>query len=563
MSVITILQAAGVNPFKDSEPGVSSRSDQLLKSTAALKPGEEIQGVIAKPLPGGRAVVTILGRDMELALPKPLPTGTPLTFTVLRTAPNIELKLLQESIDKGRNGAEPGRPLPESPEDGPGQRLARQAPQSRGGAGDQLRSLRRQAVDTQGANKAALAPERSLSQKPDLAPNRGPRTNPYETRAAGRETSTNARETLEFVGAEKLSRMFSAGDTFTARVLKTGPSQKVEIAFNRQSADVDVKAPLKEGEIYLFKVTRTEPEVELKPLKSFGGDQAAASRSGGAGETRDAPLGETVGELKTAVETLLRENPESPRLSVKLELLSRVLNEIVYNDEKTDQKDFLQIFFRRTGQTLERAIFKEGEGTLPESGKASIDAENVKSIALNFLREWEELGEARPKNTGEDKLISQVAKLAESVEAEQTRNTHTFPTEGTLKFQIPFAFHESVSTGWLSLRFDFSKGKSFNRGESKEIMMVFFLDLTKLGAVRVDAGLRDNNRVRMEIMVEHEPVAEFVRRAIPELTEKLSGHDLVVESARVSTAERRKIEARDDNAAPGAGFFQASIHVVA
>jgi hypothetical protein len=268
-------------------------------------------------------------------------------------------------------------------------------------------------------------------------------------------------------------------------------------------------------------------------------------------------MGEGWERLHAALDVLM-EKEDAPHIRSQVLPLLKALEQAVYSVKTGNDADFFRTFLNRTGQTLENELFQLFTGRGQPGAEKSEIQDNLKSALLSFMQASREGPDVDSPVL--QRAFTSASALLDSVETGQVLNNLSSAKEGAMFFQVPFALREHVSTGYLSLNFDF-KGRDRKKGP-REILTVFFLDLTALGGVRVDAGLTAGERVRVSVMVEKEETLSFVRMNLPRLTERLAAHDLNVESMQAIAAPRSKLQEGCSEDLQ-TSMIEARIHVVA
>ena len=271
-------------------------------------------------------------------------------------------------------------------------------------------------------------------------------------------------------------------------------------------------------------------------------------------------MGEAVALLRSAVMEETDESGENSILKNHLKKLIRVVNTVVYDDRVEDKRNFFRNFLGRTGQNLENSLFKMVQN--PNHSQKSLDqlanGNNIKSLALEVLQAIRNTPENESRSL--QQVMTATSALADTLETGQIVNNLAQARENVLYFQIPFVLQEQVSTGYLSMKFE--EREQDTRKDSQDISIVFFLDLTNLGGVRIDAGLSRDDRLKISILLENEKPLKFVRKKLPGLIQRLSAQNITLDSVKAMTASREKLEegCKEDL---HTGFFEAQLHVVA
>ena len=571
MTVIAIAAAAGNRPAQniDSDSPSGQTQSRIDGGKAALRAGRLVQGQVihgrvTKLLPDMQALVRILGSEAKLSLPFPQPVGANIAFSVLKTGTEVELKLLEESLPQqpqkakselssaktGQTGAEANKTEPLL-EKGALVRARVNHLNSRNEAVIEWRGREVPVILTR-----AVPPGRHYSFRVDRAGNEIMLTPVREQVPDAKAEVSAAKVGRGGEETNKAGPLLEKGALVRARLNHLNSRNEAVIEWRGREVPVILTRAVPPGRHYSFRVDRAGNEMVLTPVREQV--REVETMPGSLLQRLEArtPLGEGWERLHAALGPLI-EKEDASHLRPQILPLLKALEQAVYDVKNGKDTDFFRTFLNRTGQTLENSLYQLlTRNQQPESDRG-VAQDNLKSLLLNFIQSSSDGRDV--DSSALQRAFSSASALLDSVETGQVLNNLTSAKEGAMFFQVPFALREHVSTGYLSLKFDF-KGRNRSKGP-REILTVFFLDLTALGGIRVDAGLTGGERVRVSVMVEKEETLPFVRLNLPHLTQRLAAHDLNVESVQAVAAPRNKLEegCREDLRA---GMIEARIHVV-
>ncbi len=237
-------------------------------------------------------------------------------------------------------------------------------------------------------------------------------------------------------------------------------------------------------------------------------------------------------EALHGLEATLKEG--SPLRQRVEEMIGR-LPDLIHKETDVGRPDFLRRFIQHSGipsETLFRSVAEWGQEprSSPPHGLVS---------AL-LLLETELEHEVRPdgKSSG---AAPQTPMLSASLEAIQnvlrhlllqwTTNAFRFPQEHQLVYDLPFAWAGGTEGGRLLLRFEYEDRSEDRDGKGalSDVLVVFLLDLERMGPVRVDARLKQLERIAVTVMVERPDVESYVRDRLPLLQAGLERCGLRIE----------------------------------
>ncbi len=132
------------------------------------------------------------------------------------------------------------------------------------------------------------------------------------------------------------------------------------------------------------------------------------------------------------------------------------------------------------------------------------------------------LGRLDSNDSARTDLLRQVQRGIQNIELQQLSNVFAHEEHQPILLQLTHPMFAVAQTAQLYVRNNASQQQSQPQGR-QDYTLVFLLDFTELGALRVDASVRDS-QVQATINVEQPAAADFVASHLSDLTARL--HDL-------------------------------------
>ena len=229
-----------------------------------------------------------------------------------------------------------------------------------------------------------------------------------------------------------------------------------------------------------------------------------------------------------------------------------LIRNLVYDETQLGRSDFFRRFLQLSGFLTESG---SAEGAKPEAG-IETDPQNARELLSRIEQQVSRYLEHGRNSPEHNELRSLAGQLQDSAKgllqhllAAQTLNTMSFAENGTMSFDIPFGWAGLIEPGRLSVQFreDGGEDDSEDRGPT-EILIVFLLDLQRIGPIRVDALIKKEDHVSVTVMVEDSEVADYVKNRLPELESALEASGFSVErlSCLKTLPNRIKEESRPE-----------------
>jgi flagellar hook-length control protein FliK len=129
------------------------------------------------------------------------------------------------------------------------------------------------------------------------------------------------------------------------------------------------------------------------------------------------------------------------------------------------------------------------------------------------------LGRLDSNDAARTDLLRQVQRSIQNIELQQLSNLFAHAEHQPILLQLTHPMFAAAYTAQLYVRNNASQQQAQHQGR-QDYTLVFLLDFTELGALRVDASVRDS-QVQATINVEQQAAADFVAAHLPDLTARL------------------------------------------
>lgn len=255
-------------------------------------------------------------------------------------------------------------------------------------------------------------------------------------------------------------------------------------------------------------------------------------------------MGQMVGNLEKNVinHPLLNELKVSPELMGRLRDTVRILSP---KEGSTPDAAKLKEQVDRSGTSYEAKVKNILSEPLTSEGRAVL-SRDLKGQLLELQDKLESIARRElPQNNpmiadaGKEMkdILQNVKQAADSIELRQLSNQFAKQENNPVLIQIPDPLNTQNGTAKLYFRND-AKGGEAGRDGKKDFSLVFLLDMTTLGSLRIDARLNGND-LSAQIAVENRDVANFIDSQAGELQARLQEIGF---NATVSCQAREKVE---------------------
>jgi hypothetical protein len=336
-----------------------------------------------------------------------------------------------------------------------------------------------------------------------------------------------------------LSRRYTVGQILRGIVLRELPEGKTLVNFSGQRVLLELGQPMAKGQAFLATVEQSSPTLVLK----FLGEPApqATNRTGPSSE-QQAPVPDSrntgrtsqealspvrlksyllakqpFGDMATTLQKHLVQNPllrtVDPTLLRRLE---ETLTALLPRDTSLPNAIGLKEQVDRSGINYEAKVQQMLTSNASPAEQAAL-ANDLKGQLLELLHKLDQIP---PQNREIAAVRQHVQQALQNIEFQQLSNLFAHQEHQSLLLQFVHPDSPASHTAKLYFR---TNPRHANQEETQDYMLVFLLDFTALGRVRVDATVR-GSYVSATIRTQDESVAHFMTAQLPTLTARL--HDL-------------------------------------
>ncbi|MEE8302815.1 MAG: hypothetical protein V3S24_10310 [Candidatus Tectomicrobia bacterium] len=332
------------------------------------------------------------------------------------------------------------------------------------------------------------------------------------------------------------SQRFAVGQTLRGVVLRALPEGKTLVNFAGQHVELELNQPLARGQTFLATVEQSSPALMLKVVaRSASGTagnpalltehQAAPPNRGNAtlpGTFNAAQLKsylvakQPVIDMLVALQTHLVRNPVLQHVDATLrQRLETTLNTLLPEAASPPDAAGLKAQIAQSGINYEATIQHLLTNDASPTEQAAV-MQNLKGQLLELLQELNQLPAQQADVTA---ARQQVQQALQNIEFQQLANLFAHQEDQFLLLQFVHPAFPESHTAQLFFRAN-HKSKRANRGETEDYTLVFLLDFTALGNIRIDATVQ-GPQVWATIRTEDEAVAHFIAAQTSSLTNRL------------------------------------------
>ena len=235
------------------------------------------------------------------------------------------------------------------------------------------------------------------------------------------------------------------------------------------------------------------------------------------------------GEMITKLETVFREissNSDSFKLdSEKLAQLNQTLQLLSPGNGKTASAQLLRDQVNASGINYEARV-KQFLEQGANQGKAMELGRDLKGQLLDMIQKLEDqVNQAKGFSSTQLKTLNEHAQVfrqaVENIELHQLTNQLARQENQSVLLQIPNPFGQGNSTIKLYVRSSGDEESGKKGVAKKSYNLVFFLDLSMLGNLRVDSQV-SQTQLSVKIQVENQSIADFINSRTEEFNTRLA-----------------------------------------
>ena len=248
-----------------------------------------------------------------------------------------------------------------------------------------------------------------------------------------------------------------------------------------------------------------------------------------------------LGQMAANLEKVLLNQPLPQGLKIDPGLLGRLretLSVLLPREGKTPDDSRLKEQVDRSGIHYEAKVKKALAKELTSESRSAL-ARDLKGQLLELqgalekqaLRESERTSLAAGRGQSIREFAHQIKLSADNIEFQQLSNQFARQDNNPILIQIPDPFSPETRTAKLYVRED-QTGEGAKKGEKTNFHLVFLLNLSGLGNLRIDAKMNRSD-VAAKITAEEKAVADYIAGQLPRLESRLKemGFDAAITAA--------------------------------
>ncbi|MBI4388801.1 MAG: flagellar hook-length control protein FliK, partial [Nitrospinae bacterium] len=234
-------------------------------------------------------------------------------------------------------------------------------------------------------------------------------------------------------------------------------------------------------------------------------------------------FGDMAGQLEKAVSdpSLMKDLKIDPSV---LEKLRETLRVLLARETAADGGTSIRNKIDRSGINYEAKVKRLLTETPSAENKALL-TRDLKGQLLKLGQGVERVLSEEPQSLSGPQVrraaefLGQIKQATANIELQQLSNVYAKQENQALQAQIPFGMAPGGETVKLFVNNRSGKDPA-KQGQKKSLTLVFLLDLTALGNVRVDTQV-DSGRLAIKIGAEKQEMVEFIQTKTPELKSRL------------------------------------------
>ena len=342
-------------------------------------------------------------------------------------------------------------------------------------------------------------------------------------------SSTLLHAALKYLNPAEREIVFHEGDMVEGRVLKILSSNQALVRLGGVDLVATTPSRLAEGQNIVGKIESVTPEITISLLRGESARDLKETALMRMLMPSKQPLGEALAKLM-ALDT----GGAPPKLRAELESLIKNIQQALALDFEKLTPDQARELLSRSGLFLESTLKQSAQGTLTREGMAAALASDGKAALGKTLVSVEneiaallkraDSGKPGETHAAELRVLGNAAKaLREAmnvIELNQLLNAQAKERGAEshpLLFQIPWLDGQESKTARLYVTPDGGKG---GKGTKKPPTLVFMLEMSALGPVRLDARM-EGKLIDGAVYVTEAAAVEYLRARLPELVAPL------------------------------------------
>jgi hypothetical protein len=341
-----------------------------------------------------------------------------------------------------------------------------------------------------------------------------------------------------------LARLFVVGQTLKGIVLRALPEGQTLVNFAGQYVLMAANQPMARGQTFVATVEQTSPSLVLRlgsppaPLHTAGialptDQRLPEATPGAAGQPSPGTLSavelksylvakQPFGEMLTSLQEHVASSPVLQSIDPALQhRLAATLTALLPDAGEPPDASKLKAQVDRAGINYEAKVLSVLNR--PDSPtELAVLAEDLKGQLLELLKTLEHraTAAAHAQDADSAELRYYVQQALRNIEFQQLANVFAQQEHQPLLLQLAHPAFHAAHTARLYFRVD-DGGQAAHEGAQQGYTLVFLLDFTVLGPVRIDATVHGPYLSTM-IRTADEAVANFIAARTPTLTARLS-----------------------------------------
>ncbi|MCZ6873692.1 MAG: hypothetical protein O7G88_09205 [bacterium] len=331
------------------------------------------------------------------------------------------------------------------------------------------------------------------------------------------------------------SQQFTVGQTIKGVVLQALPEGKTLVNFAGQHVVMELNHPLDKGQSFLARIEQASPALMLKVLKGpvpnptdsaalVGSRQPLSLYHDETNPTQTGTLNaaqlksylvakQPVIDMLTALQKHLAHNPILQQTDVTLRRrLETTLNILLPKTTAPPDADGLKAQINQSGINYEAHV-QQLLVNEASPAKQSVLMQDLKGQLLELSQGLNQLSSQQAATTT---ARQQVQQAIQNIEFQQLANLFAQQEHQFLLLQVAHPALLASHTAKLFFRAK-NRSKGNSQVETQDYTLVFLLDFSALGNIRIDAMVH-GQQVVATIKTEDETVAHFIRKQTDVLT---------------------------------------------
>jgi hypothetical protein len=316
------------------------------------------------------------------------------------------------------------------------------------------------------------------------------------------------------------------GQTAEGTATKILDSGKVRVRIGNAEVEAQLPAqskPVRIGENVLVKATSSKGGVSLQILNP----ENQTTKIDGTTLKSYLPAKQDMGKMLTSLESVLNKNPDLGKYKIDSDVVQRLkdtLKVLIPRTETAPDGTRLKEQVDRSGinyeakvkQAVDEGLIVDRKPILSKDLKGQL-LELQSKLEKFLVKEGDQLPPATQRTVSE--TVQQVKLASDNIELQQLSNQLSKQEQNPLVLQIPDPLLPETKTAKLFIR-DSEGEEGGKSGDKKDFHMVFLLNLSAIGDIRIDAKLNGTN-LAADFSSENSNVVDLIKSGSADLQKKL------------------------------------------